>query len=155
MKKRYYLLFMLVIFAFWGCKSTNKNELVGRVTFLEWRNSNYWYEEAYRNYTVDLNKAELLSSRLDSVNFINVFANPDCGTCRIEVPRIYKIIEALPRNNEKLQLIVLDEYNTEPTDTYKYYGVKSTPTLVIVYFSNKITKFSPKFDVLSELIEHI
>lgn len=154
MKKRY-LFFLLVFFALWGCKSTNKNELVGRVTFLEWKNSNYWNEEAYRNYTVDLNKAELLASRLDSVNYIIFFANPDCSLCCIEVPRIYKIIEALPRNNEKLQLIVLDEYNTEPTDTYKYYGVKSTPTIVIVDFSNKITKFSPKFDILSELIENI
>jgi|GEM_PF-7018733 hypothetical protein len=154
MQKIYYL-FLFTIFSLWSCTSPNKTELVGRISFLEWRNSEYWFEESYRNYTVDINKAELLASKLDSVNMVYVFANTHCGTCLIEVPRIYKIMEVLPRNVDKILLIGLDEYNTEPTQTYKYYGIKSTPTIVIVMNSNRIIKFSPQYDILSELIEHI
>lgn len=154
MHKSYYIVFF-VLFVLWGCISSTDKGLVGRISFFEWKNSQFWYEESYRNYTVDINKVELLASKLDSVNFVYVFANTHCGTCLIEVPRIYKIMEALPRNVDKIHLIGLDEYNTEPTQTYKYYGIKSTPTIVIVMYSNKIIKFSPKYDILSELIEHI
>lgn len=153
--QKLYLLFLFIILVIIGCKSPTKPELIGRISFSQWKYSEYWYEESYRNYTVDVNKAELLASKLDSVNLIYVFANAQCGTCLIEIPRIYKILESLPRNVDKIQLIALDEYNTEPTQTYKYYGVRSTPTIVIVMYSNKIIKFSPKYDILSELIEHI
>ncbi len=154
MKKFYYLSILLFLFV-WGCTSSNRQELVGKISFLEWKNSTFWNEESYRFYTVNINKADILASRLDSVNYVYVFASPHCGTCLIEVPRIYKIMEALPRNAEKIQLIAMDEYNTEPTNTYKFYGVRTTPSIVAVFYSNKMVKFSPKFDILSDLIEHI
>ena len=155
MKSFNYFLLALIFALLSGCKSTNQVDLVGRISFLEWKNSIHWNEESYRNYTVDLNKADILASRLDSVNLLYVFASPHCGTCLVEVPRIYKIMEALPKNAEKIQLIAMDEYNTEPTKTYKYYGVNSTPTIVIILKSNKMIKFSPKYDILNDLIENI
>lgn len=155
MKFFYYFLLSLIGALTFGCKSTNQQELVGKISFLDWKNSVHWNEESYRNYTVDLNKADILASRLDSVNLLYVFASPHCGFCVVEVPRIYKIMEALPRNAEKIQLIAMDEYNTEPTKTYKYYGVNSTPTIVIIMKSNKMIKFSPNYEILNNIIEQI
>lgn len=155
MKFFYYFLLYLIVALTIGCKSANQQELIGPVSFLDWKNSVHWNEESYRNYTVDLNKAEILASRLDSVNLLYVFASPHCGVCLVEVPKIYKIMEALSKNADKIQLIAMDEYNTEPTKTYKYYGVNSTPTIIVIMKSNKIIKFSPKYEILNDLIENI
>lgn len=151
---RYSLIFLVTFLAFiWGCSTSNQQELIGKVSFVDWKNSSYWNEESYINYTVDLNKTDLLAEKLDDVNLLYVFASPHCGSCIVEIPRIYKIMEALPKNTEKFQLIVMDEYNTEPSNTYKYYGVNSTPTIIIILKSNKSIKFSPKYDILSALLE--
>lgn len=155
MKKYINLLLILSSLLFWGCKTASQSELIGKVSFNDWKNSSYWNEESYLFYTVDVNKAEILASKMDSVNILYIFASPYCGTCLIEIPRIYKILEALPRNAEKFKLFVMDEYNTEPTKTYKIFGINTTPTFIAVFYSNKSIKFSPKFDVLTDLIENI
>lgn len=151
----WYVFFVLFALIVQSCSVGTQNELVGQISFIKWKNSTYWNESEYLNYRINLDKIDLLSKKLENIQYIYIFASPYCDKCLIEIPHLYKILEMLPKNQDKFVLFALDEYNTEPTKTYKHFGVTTTPTFVVIYNNKKQIKFHPRNYLLDDLLENL
>jgi thiol-disulfide isomerase/thioredoxin len=97
---------------------------------------NYWYQDEYDHYSVDIESLELLDSDSFSTVQIKVVMGTWCGDSQREVPRIIKILEQLDYNFENLTIIGVNKNKKAEGTEVDQLNIELVPT-IIFYIDNK------------------
>ncbi len=92
-----------------------------------------WFNRGFENYTVEDTTLKALQSKLEGYQ-ITIFMGTWCGDSKREVPRFYKILEALNFSKEQLTVIAVDNdrknYKKSPTGEEKGRNIQKVPTFI-------------------------
>ena len=96
-----------------------------------------WFNKEYGAYT--LNKEAVQVIKNDSENLsIMLFMGTWCGDSRREVPRIYRILDAVNFDESRLTLINMDREKNSPDGEEKGLNIHHVPTLILYKNSSEI-----------------
>ena len=96
-----------------------------------------WFNKEYGAYT--LNKEAVQVIKNDSENLsIMLFMGTWCGDSRREVPRIYRILDAVNFDESRLTLINVDREKKSPDGEETGLNIHHVPTLILYKNSNEI-----------------
>ena len=89
-----------------------------------------WFNKEYAAYAI--NKEAIQVIKNDSENLsIMLFMGSWCGDSRREVPRIYRILEAVSFDKSRLTLINLDRTKSSPKGKEERLNIHHVPTLIL------------------------
>ncbi len=100
---------------------------------------NEWFTGAYNAYTPDTEVLKQLKPLVKDMH-INLAMGTWCGDSQREVPRFYKILDALDFDYTHLTLIALDREKTDPghkTDSWK---IERVPTFIFYKNGKEINR---------------
>ena len=85
--------------------------LVGRLNREAWKKDSFqiWFASEYQSYEVDDSTLSGIKTSIDSLEIL-VFMGTWCSDSRQEVPRFYKILESLEFDENRLQVVALDNH---------------------------------------------
>ena len=96
-----------------------------------------WFNKEYGAYT--LNKEAVQVIKNDSENLsIMLFMGTWCGDSRREVPRIYRILDAVNFDESRLTLINMDRKKNSPDGEETGLNIHHVPTLILYKNSSEI-----------------
>ena len=96
-----------------------------------------WFNKEYGAYT--LNKEAVQVIKNDSENLsIMLFMGTWCGDSRREVPRIYRILDAVDFDESRLTLINMDREKNSPDGEETGLNIHYVPTLILYKNSSEI-----------------
>jgi len=96
-----------------------------------------WFNKEYGAYT--LNKEAVQVIKNDSENLsIMLFMGTWCGDSRREVPRIYRILDAVNFDESRLTLINMDREKNSPDGEETGLNIHYVPTLILYKNSSEI-----------------
>ncbi len=135
-----------------SCSSINeKTNLIGNISFEQWKNSKYWNEHEYFSYPIDSLKIINLNKLIQEKKFkIIIFASVFCDDCLEKIPHIIKIIEMLNIPTDNIIFYGLDEYSTEPSGYYKQFKFNSTPAIFFKGMNERLILINSSNDLIDE-----
>ena len=96
-----------------------------------------WFNKEYAAYAI--NKEAIQVIKNDSENLsIMLFMGTWCGDSRREVPRIYRILDAVNFDESRLTLINMDREKNSPDGEETGLNIHHVPTLILYKNSNEI-----------------
>ena len=96
-----------------------------------------WFNKEYGAYA--LNKEAVQVIKNDSENLsIMLFMGTWCGDSRREVPRIYRILDAVNFDESRLTLINMDREKNSPNGEETGLNIHHVPTLILYKNSSEI-----------------
>ena len=152
--KKIYLLFIAILFT--SC-SQNQNYLLEEgvvdIDYLRKSPKTYWFNENFKNYTVETMNRDNFS---ELYNYdIEVFMNTLCHDSQREIPRLIKILKELNFPENKLKIILLNP-NKESEMGYEVNkNITNTPTIIFNLDNievNRIVEF-PKESLESDILK--
>ena len=97
-----------------------------------------WFNKNYADYQIDSTTAQILKAEIRTLRFV-IFMGTWCGDSRLEVPKMYKLLEfceVLPENIQLINLNIYDSvYKQSPTHEEKGLNIHRVPDL-LVYENN-------------------
>ena len=90
-----------------------------------------WFNKNYNNYEPNIDKINI--DKLNKTS-IKIFMGTWCHDSKREVPRFYKILDALKFDQTNLQIIGLTKDKKGLFQNYSEYKITSTPTFI--FFDN-------------------
>lgn len=114
----------------------------------------WWFNSEFDNYTVDSVVLKDVSDKLKDVK-ITIVMGTWCSDSRREVPRFYKILDALNYDQKNLTLICVDRKKTAPTEDVDKLDIKSVPTFIFYKDDVEIGRIieTPKETLEKDLIK--
>lgn len=115
--------------------SRGQNILLGKIDKSGLNQDNYqtWFSKNYGNYQPDETIMESLEGKLNDYD-ITIFMGTWCGDSKREVPRFYKIIEALEFPENQMELIALSNdfnlYKQSPQHEENGLNIHRVPTFI-------------------------
>ncbi|MEM6515905.1 MAG: thioredoxin family protein [Bacteroidota bacterium] len=115
--------------------SRGQNLLLGKIDKSGLNLDNYkaWFTENYGNYQPDETTIKSLKGKLDDYS-ITIFMGTWCGDSKREVPRFYKIIEAIEFPQTNLNMIAVSNdysmYKQSPQHEEKGLNIHRVPTFI-------------------------
>lgn len=105
--------------------------LLGEISPSELKKAPYseWFVAGYESYTINDASVEGLKSLLDGVH-IKIFMGTWCSDSRREVPRLFKILDAVKFPSEDIQMIAVNRAKTTPEHLEKGFDVLRVPTII-------------------------
>lgn len=98
-----------------------------------------WFNKNYSEYKLDSNTSDLLKPNVQNKRFV-IFMGTWCGDSRLEVPRIYKILDYCGVPETAIQLVNVNVYDSvykqSPTHEEKGLNIHRVPDL-LVYENDK------------------
>ncbi len=88
-----------------------------------------WFKEGYESYVIDEETLSMISE-VDKDLTLECFMGTWCGDSRREVPRIYKILDYLNFDEEKLKIMSVDRKKVSPGGEQKGQNIHHVPTLI-------------------------
>ena len=152
--KKIYLLFIAILFT--SC-SQNQNYLLEEgvvdIDYLKKSPKTYWFNENFKNYTVETINRDNFS---ELYNYdIEIFMNTLCHDSQREIPRLIKILNELNFPENKLKIILLNP-NKESKMGYEVNkNITNTPTIIFNLDNtevNRIVEF-PKESLESDILK--
>jgi thiol-disulfide isomerase/thioredoxin len=110
--------------------------LAGHASISAMQMPNYktWYDDSYRNYTVDPTAAEQLKPLLQNKT-MEVFLGSWCGDSKREVPHMIKILQQAGIDTARLSLIFVDNstgsYKQSPQHEERGKNIHHVPTFIV------------------------
>ena len=96
-----------------------------------------WFNKEYGAYA--LNKEAVQVIKNDSENLsIMLFMGTWCGDSRREVPRIYRILDAVDFDESRLTLINMDREKNSPDGEETGLNIHNVPTIILYKNSSEI-----------------
>lgn len=141
---------------------SGKEILLGEITKEGLQTNSFatWFIPNYKEYIVDVTNLKKIKSKLRKYE-IQVFLGTWCGDSRREVPRFFKILDALSFPEEKLETIALnhtkEQYKKSPTGEEKGLDIIKVPTFVFYKKGKEVNRIvespieSLEKDILSVL----
>ncbi|NQX86265.1 MAG: hypothetical protein HRT67_10245 [Flavobacteriaceae bacterium] len=128
-----------------------KTKLLGKINKegLSQAPFNDWFSKNYANYSVDKTLAKSIKKELNSYS-IKVFLGTWCSDSKRQVPRLYKVLEAIDFPKEQLEVYALDNsktaYKQSPNGEEKGLNIHHVPTFIFYKNGEEINRIieSPK-----------
>ena len=93
-----------------------------------------WFNKNYNDYRIDSSTADLLKPAVASKRFL-IFMGTWCGDSRMEVPRIYKLLDYCGVQASQIELITVNVhdsvYKQSPTHEEKGLNIHRVPDLLV------------------------
>ena len=152
--KKIYLLFIAILFT--SCSQNQnylKEEGVVDIDYLKNSPKTYWFNENFKNYTVEKINRDNFS---ELYNYdIEIFMNTLCHDSQREIPRLIKILKELNFPENKLKIILLNP-NKESEMGYEVNkNITNTPTIIFNLDNievNRIVEF-PKESLENDILK--
>lgn len=97
---------------------------------------NKWYNKNYDNYRLDTKTIAKLNEVPQEDYTVKIFLGSWCGDSKREVPRFYRILDAIDFNDKHVSLYGLDKKKKSPQQFEKNLNIIKVPT-VIIYKNGK------------------
>lgn len=120
----------------------NRAEFVGIKTksFFKHEPHVKWFDESYDSYHLDQKIIKKIQKHLNGIT-IKVFMSVWCHDSHREIPRLYKILEAINFNENNLKVIALNRTKKTPDNLQEGYEIRRTPTIIFYRNGNEISRF--------------
>ena len=89
-----------------------------------------WYHEEYGTYELDNEVMKIIKDNIKNVR-IKLFMGTWCRDSKREVPRIYRILDAVSFDKSRLTLINLDRTKSSPKGKEERLNIHHVPTLIL------------------------
>lgn len=123
---------LLLLLGFFIGQAQDKEEmLLGKISVSQLREAPYseWFVDGYENYKVKKGKADTLENLLEGID-IKIFMGTWCSDSRREVPRFYKIMDALEFPVKNIDLVAMDRGKTTPDHLEQGLDIIRVPTFI-------------------------
>ena len=161
-----FLLFILPVIVISGCSSVkrivsvkpNEHMEVGWTPRTIFQSPAYaaWFDTGYANYQPNAEKIERLRRMQDSVDLFVVYGTW-CSDSKREIPRFFKITDAISFPAARVTLIAVDRTKQVPPGIAEEYNISNVPTFIIKYRGIEIGRIieSPKTTLEGDLDEYL
>lgn len=122
----------LMIFSSFS-QETEKIVIVGKFSWLEWKERAGWADFNAPEYIINTLKADSISYyyQNNNIKFI-IFSGSWCGDSKTEVPKMFKLFETAIIPADSISLYGLDREKQESSGTALKYQIQRVPTLIIL-----------------------
>lgn len=132
--------------------------LVGQLNRAAWQKAPFqkWFTEEYKAYEVDQTALAEIKSTGNSVEIL-VFLGTWCSDSRRELPRFYKVLDALDFDESRLTVVGLDNhpdrYKQSPQQEEVGWDVEYVPTFIFLQNGKEIGRIieSPEVSLEADL----
>ena len=123
------VLFFTIVFA--QLSAQQPELLVGKISVSDLKTGIYsqWFINQYEAFSVDKTKLDSLKPLLDSVN-ITIFMGTWCSDSQREIPRFFKLLDALDYPSDKVTLVAVDRQKTTPNNFEDDLNIERVPTFI-------------------------
>ena len=113
-----------------------------------------WYFESYDDYKLDQKSIKKLKKHIHKFK-IKIFMSVWCHDSHREIPRLFKILEAVNFNEENIEVIALDRAKKTPNNLQEGYNLKRTPTLIFYKNGKEVSRFveSPRKSLEKDILK--
>jgi len=91
---------------------------------------NFWFDEEYQSYSVDIKTLEKIKPEVLSTIEIKVVMGTWCEDSQREVPRFYKILDKLDFNTENLIIIGVNRLKLADETEVNKLNIELVPTII-------------------------
>ncbi len=91
-----------------------------------------WFDTAYAAYQPTEEDTQRLLRMKDSVDFMVIYGTW-CSDSRREMPRFFKVMDAIKFPGEQITLIAVDRSMQVPEGIARQYGITNVPTFIVRY----------------------
>ena len=125
--------------------SQNREAYVGIKTKRDFQEEPHskWFNEEYQNYEVHKKSIQKLAKQQAQIT-IKVFMSVWCHDSHREIPRLYKILEAINFDQTKLEVVALNRAKKAPGNPQQSYDIRRTPTLIFFKNEKEIGRYVEK-----------
>ncbi|MBA4311381.1 MAG: hypothetical protein C0417_02010 [Chlorobiaceae bacterium] len=161
------LMTMLTSFVFLtGCSSTksivsvkpNEHMEVGWTPRSVFQSPAYaaWFDTTYTNYQPREETINRLKNMKENVELLVVYGTW-CSDSKREMPRFFKIIDAVEFPSDKITLIAIDRTKQIPAGIAAEYNITNVPTFLIKYRGMELGRIieSPKTTLEEDIFEYL
>ncbi len=115
---------------------------------------NWWWMSEYDLYNVDSVSLKEIKNGLKNVN-IKVVMGTWCSDSRREVPRFFKILDAMNYPSEKVKIICVDEDKKTKGDELNGLKIELVPTIIFYKDGNELGRIieSPRDTLEKDMIK--
>lgn len=137
MSKLITLFFLLLIFS--GHAQDHEDMLLGKISVSDLKAAPYakWFVDGYETYDVKGTKMEDLKTLLDGVN-IKIFMGTWCSDSQREVPRFYKILDALEFPYQNSEWIAVNREKNTPDQFEEGLNILRVPTFIFYKYGQEL-----------------
>ncbi len=123
----------------------NRADLVGIKTLADFKQApnKEWFDSSYYSYKLDSKTINKLKKHTKGIE-IKVFMSVWCHDSHREIPRLYKILEAIQFDTSKLEVVALDRTKKTPEDLQEGYHIVRTPTIIFYKNAKELARFVEK-----------
>lgn len=120
----------------------NRAGMVGVKTKNDFLEAPYvsWFNPSYNSYKVDKKSLDKLKA-LEAPFKIKVFMSVWCHDSKREVPRLFKILEAMNFDKNNLEIIALDRAKKTPDNLQVGFDIQRTPTFIFYKDDKEIARY--------------
>jgi thiol-disulfide isomerase/thioredoxin len=113
-----------------------------------------WFDTGYASYTPQKETVDRLRKMKEKVEITAVYGTW-CSDSKREMPRFFKIIDAIEFPADRLTLIAVDRSKQIPAGVAREYSITNVPTFIIKYRGLEIGRIieSPKTTLEADLLE--
>ncbi len=143
------LLIVLLVFFILSVKaqskqtiSQNRTDYVGikAQSFFKQQPHAVWYYKSYDHYQLDTKTIEKLKNNYSGIQ-IKVFMSVWCHDSRREIPRLFKILEAIDFDDNNLEIVALNRAKKTPENLQEGFNIQRTPTFIFYKNNKEIGRF--------------
>lgn len=158
--------FLITILLLSGCSSSkkilsvklNEHMEVGWTPRAVFQSPTYsvWFDTTYSNYQPQEEVIERLKRMKDSIEYFIVYGMW-CSDSRREIPRFFKIMDAIELPPEQIILVAVDRTRQIPSGVAEEYGITHVPTFIVKYRGIEIGRIveSPKRTIEEDFVEYL
>lgn len=117
-----------------------------------------WFKPTYDDYTLDEDIIRQFPGQVSTFDSIALFMGTWCGDSRREVPRFYKVLDALAFDHQKVNLVAVDRtfqnYKQSPGREEAGLNIHRVPTFIFYKDSIEIGRIveSPKISLEKDML---
>jgi len=147
MKKIAFVLLLLLIQ--FKCYSQNEKptiskpiDLMGTITQKDLKQQPFkqWFDSNYDYYNLDKTVVKDIENYIDGIS-IKAFLGTWCGDSKIEVPQLYKLLDALNFDYKNLTVIAVDRDNKTPDNLQEGLNIIRVPTYIFYKSGEEIGRY--------------
>ena len=123
-------------------KEDRNGNLVGKLEKIDFLQGKFksWFEPEYKEYQPSKSALKKIRKNIDGIS-IKVFMGTWCHDSHREIPRFYKIMEAVEMNVENIEVIGLTRGKRTPDDLQEGYNIKNTPSFIFYKGEKEIGRY--------------
>lgn len=107
---------------------------------LQQRPFDYWYNKNYNDYTLDSTVTARIKTNCKDIT-IKAFMGTWCVDSKLEVPRFYKLMEAIDFDENNIEMLALNRSKKSKNHLEEGYNIIRVPTFIFYKNGKEIGRF--------------